>query len=579
MARSTGLELLDTAVRVVEIEGTPKKYKVLGAAEKPIAGGAHADPDAVSQAVRQAFKEARAHRDQVVVGLPTSEATLREILIPFTDPEQIRKVIKFESEGHLHGVDIEDVVVDFQKVGEIGPRSRVLIIAVKKETIRNYLQILNKAGIDPHQIDLDAAALFSLSRLLPEIQEHENQAQVILDLGEISSTVIVSQGEHLRMARCIRMGADSLARSISAELGVEREEARTITHQLLQVGDPFQVAGEAPVTSSTATELQVQIVRDKQTEFEKRLVTEIGRSLSSIQLDGKLSAIWLTGPASTAPGLEEALQEAFGVSVAHLDTLQPAEHKLPENAALWVGTASGLALKGLGHDPLGLDFRQEELRFTRTFERIQVPLTLAALFLFLGLAFLSIDTFLEIRARKDLINRCADQAVYDLEKILVEKTVRDPDLREIMGFKSIAEVEKLVPAVQKDDKARWVNRVLARLRPRMEHIQETFGIEVGGETEAGPETRVLSALERLEAFRQAFARAKPKLGKAMINTLQVSPREIRFDWAAEKTRGWSFLARELEKIPGFKEADRGQQQFTAGLNEFKGSRVTFESEE
>ena len=149
MARVTGLEITETSVRVVDLDGSPRKYRVLGASEIALRKGEREDPDAVSQAVKAAFKAAKAKKDQVIVGIPAREAIIREIVIPFTDPDQIRKVIKFESEGHLHGVDIEDVVVDFQKVGTTGLRSRVLIIAVKKETVQLYLNILHRAGIDP----------------------------------------------------------------------------------------------------------------------------------------------------------------------------------------------------------------------------------------------------------------------------------------------------------------------------------------------------------------------------------------------------------------------------------------------
>ncbi len=36
MARSTGIEITETSVRVAELDGSAKKYRIVGAAEVPI---------------------------------------------------------------------------------------------------------------------------------------------------------------------------------------------------------------------------------------------------------------------------------------------------------------------------------------------------------------------------------------------------------------------------------------------------------------------------------------------------------------------------------------------------------------
>ena len=151
MAKGTGIEIGTTAVTVAEIDGSPKKFRVLGAGRAAIEATAPGEEriKAVAQATRAAMKAARASREQVVVSIPSGDVIIREIQLPFTDEEQIRKVIKFESESHLHSCDIDDVVVAFQKFAESGPKSRVLIFAVKKDDIKNALDALDRVGIDP----------------------------------------------------------------------------------------------------------------------------------------------------------------------------------------------------------------------------------------------------------------------------------------------------------------------------------------------------------------------------------------------------------------------------------------------
>ena len=61
----------------------------------------------------------------MTIGVQASRAVIREITLPFTDLEQIKKVVKFEAESHLHEIPIEDVVVAFHKISESGGKSRV----------------------------------------------------------------------------------------------------------------------------------------------------------------------------------------------------------------------------------------------------------------------------------------------------------------------------------------------------------------------------------------------------------------------------------------------------------------------
>ena len=91
MAKGTGIEIGATAVTVAEIDGSPKKFRLMGAGRAPIepAPAGEERIKAVSQAVRAALKAARASKDQVVVGLPAGDVIIREIQLPFTDEEQI----------------------------------------------------------------------------------------------------------------------------------------------------------------------------------------------------------------------------------------------------------------------------------------------------------------------------------------------------------------------------------------------------------------------------------------------------------------------------------------------------------
>src|SRR5204863_3980743 len=81
---------------------------------------------AVLTALRQALHEARAPRNSVCLALPAEFCTLREITVPFTEDDQIKKVVKFELEPHLHSASIDEVVMDYVKTGAAKGGTRLL---------------------------------------------------------------------------------------------------------------------------------------------------------------------------------------------------------------------------------------------------------------------------------------------------------------------------------------------------------------------------------------------------------------------------------------------------------------------
>ncbi|MFV1958869.1 MAG: hypothetical protein ACC662_05585, partial [Planctomycetota bacterium] len=73
---------------------------------------------AISTVIRGVFDTMKLPRDDVCAALGAGSTVFREIMVPFREEDQIRKVVKFEAENHLHSYAIEDVVVNWVKTGE-----------------------------------------------------------------------------------------------------------------------------------------------------------------------------------------------------------------------------------------------------------------------------------------------------------------------------------------------------------------------------------------------------------------------------------------------------------------------------
>ncbi len=561
MARATGIEIGETAITVAELDGSPKKFRLTGAARVRIedASDAAGRRKAEVQALKQAYKQAKAHRDFVTIGVQASRAVIREISLPFTDPEQIKKVVKFEAESHLHEIPIEDVVVAYHKISEAGGKSRVLIFAVKKEDLQSALDIAGDCGLDPLHITVDASGLFNLWRALPDGQG--DGAHVLLDVGERVTLAIITTGPHVRQIRAIRAGTETVSRNVAAELGVDRGEAAREARAFADKASlPFAVAGDISPSggaagTATAVELKRDILREGHGGLSKKLVSEVLRSVTSVLTDRKLESVILTGVGSGTPGLASEFERAFGVPVRRMDPGAEIEHKLKDGAADGAGAAAGLALVGLGQDVLSLDFRQEEFRFARKLDRIKTPLLFGLVLIFILAAFLAIGEFLrykELQVRIETVGKAAR----DLGRDYLTPLAKTQQFAVIVGQKTSDDWEAVLSGTKPEDIARALIR---ESDAASEFVTKNYGWKPGEKT-AAADMMTTSALTRLGDFMKALQKAKDRIGPFTVDKLIVAEFEITFSMTVQEISRWDVIKAEFENLDSKPVATRGQDR-------------------
>ena len=402
MPKAVGLDIGRRSMKFVEVEGTPKRYRITGFAEVMLpANGTAGDPAEISKLIDATLKEHKFSRDAVVVAARAGQATIREVSVPFTADDQIRKMIKYEAETHLHAISIDDVVVDYVKVGETADGSRLAVFAMPKKTIAADLALLKAADVDPRSIDLDVAALYNA--VVAAGFAEADRAIAVIDIGAAVTNILVVDNGKIRSVRALKAGTDSINSRIQGDLELDYEQAERAKRL---ADDPtggdlmVPVATLEPTTArrettKTATELERDLVRDHGGDFMRRLGREIQRSIGALPAAARIDAFYLTGGGSHAPELSERLATQFGVPVAPLDLLDRVEHTVAADARVSsaAAIAFGLALKQLGVDAGGVDFRQEELRFARKFEIVQSALAVGAFIVFCLVFVWTIQTY------------------------------------------------------------------------------------------------------------------------------------------------------------------------------------------
>ncbi len=412
MVRSVGIDPGEFAVKVVELDGSYRKTRLTRMHVATVSPGDPAQRAAqVAAAVREAVEQGQ--KGEPTLGHPCREAVLRVLDLPFKGTDQIRKVVKAEVEGEIHGQPVDEMVVDFHEIGAgVAGGTRVLVASVPKAGLKLQLDALAGVAIEPEAVDLDTMALWRAAHWAGAFEPADDApvpagtsvVTCVVDVGSRSVKVLLVEGDNLVDMRAIRLGEASIADAVAAQVGIDPARAHEAVMECLRTGSDVEVElaadlpaavavadgadGESlePVPNQVAEARRVVVPHEAaeaaHTQFLQRLARELVRYLASSSKAGAIRALWVTGGGSRAPGVVEMLAEVFGVEARELDVLAHLQHELdPEEAAALgprLATAVGLALGRLG-GPEGFQLRQEELMLQRGFERIKFPLAIVCM--------------------------------------------------------------------------------------------------------------------------------------------------------------------------------------------------------
>ncbi len=214
MAQVVGLDIGTRTITGAVFTGTEKKFKLTdffveeipsidAATAASVAGGEIVTPPSLPEVLQRIFDGRNLRGLDVVAGLDTKDAIIREVPVPFVKDEHIRKTIHSEAETHFQTFDIEEAVLEYLKVEEMGDKSRVVLVAVRDGVIKDRLDTLKAAAIDPVALDLDAAALFNAFARTPTFDP--GRTTLLLDMGATSTKAILVEKGQPKKIRSIRM--------------------------------------------------------------------------------------------------------------------------------------------------------------------------------------------------------------------------------------------------------------------------------------------------------------------------------------------------------------------------------------
>ncbi|MDO8602948.1 MAG: pilus assembly protein PilM [Candidatus Omnitrophota bacterium] len=147
----------------------------------------------VIRAIKKVLLENDEKPGNIVTAIPSEEAMVRYFQMPKIPKQERAVAVNFEAKRYIP-FRVEDVVSDFQVLPSKAVQNAmdVVFVAVKKDTLEQYLNIFNTAGLNPVIIE---SAPFSLMRAFNAAQQIDpkvNTAIVSVDSNALNINILRS---------------------------------------------------------------------------------------------------------------------------------------------------------------------------------------------------------------------------------------------------------------------------------------------------------------------------------------------------------------------------------------------------
>jgi type IV pilus assembly protein PilM len=296
---------------VAAVQATADRVAVERAAFAPLAPGVVRDGevvdiDTLAGVLRDLFAEHKFAK-RVRVGVANQRIVMRTIdLPPLTDAKQIASAVQFQAQEHIP-MPLEQAVLEHQTLGTVetvdGPRTRVVLVAARRDMIERLIEATTRAGLRPQGIDLSA---FAMIRALH--RPNASGTTVYVNIGGITNLAI-AVGTTCVFTRVIPYGIESVAGELAERRGLTLEHS----HGWLK-----HVGMLTPVEDIDGDRGIVVEARDVLTEGVRRIGDEVRNSLDfHVMQEGStpVERVVLTGPAVAIPGFAEQIGQQIGLVV------------------------------------------------------------------------------------------------------------------------------------------------------------------------------------------------------------------------------------------------------------------------
>lgn len=329
-------------------------------------GGSESDRLAfIVTAIRDQLRELGIKPAPMVLSVSGQVVFPRFVKLPPVGRDKLPQIIQYEAEQNVP-FPIDEVVWDYQLIGNDEDELNVMLVAAKIENIKRLTDCAQAAELEPEVVDVAPMALLNA---VYYSRQDDAGCVMILDIGARSSNLIFME-ENRVFSRSIPVAGNTITQELMKSFEVTFAEAEAIKIEKGFVSFGGVTAGAEDEEADQASKMIRSVLT--------RLHAEVNRSINFYRSQQGGSApdlVLLAGGSSMLAHVDTFFQDKLRVPVEYFNPFGAVEVASSVNIDALnadlqcMGEVVGLALRHGGHSLIDINLMPPDLVALKTFRR------------------------------------------------------------------------------------------------------------------------------------------------------------------------------------------------------------------
>jgi type IV pilus assembly protein PilM len=340
-----GLDIGSSAVKLIELREKKGEFHLQRLGIEPlspeaIVDGSIMDSSLVVDAIHRLNDQTKVKNNSFATSLSGHSVIIKKIQLPAMPEDELADSIQWEAEQYIP-FDINDVRLDYVVLAEGEPgrdSMEVLLVAVKRDKVNDYVSVISQTGKTPAVVDVDAFAVQNAYEVNYDLDPRKVVALINMGAG-VTTINILARGSTV-FWRDISFGGNQFTEALQREFNLSFAQAEALKRG--ESVDRYTLADARPVLDTVSAEMASEI--RKTFDF-----------FSATSSEGPVDELMLSGGCALTPNLQQVLREKFEVPTELMNPLRRIHFKESDFDPEWMqsigpmmAVAVGLGIRRVG---------------------------------------------------------------------------------------------------------------------------------------------------------------------------------------------------------------------------------------
>ena len=275
----------------------------------------------------------------IVSSLSGKSTDIRQITTLDMPDNELLVSLELEAKKHVP-LDGTEAIIDYFHLGNSPnelDKINVILATTTKNKIKDHAEIVKNAGLKPGIFDCDPIGISNLYQFSNELPE--NGADVLLDIGHTSTTLVVWGKNSSYFSREIEIGGHQINKALMQEFNLDYQSADTKKNDL----------GVNSFDKKNASEDEDNGISIEQRTIFNDFIEEVRKTLRFYMKNNNQSffnSFFLTGGCANLPGLSDFIASNLNVTIKDFNAFNNIKTDSSIENPNQFALALGLALRG-----------------------------------------------------------------------------------------------------------------------------------------------------------------------------------------------------------------------------------------